>query len=121
MISCLETTGREKRKEVIVRNDYNRDDQYNVTHRDALATGDAQGKGTGHAGHSHWLPDCSGTIGVINYSNFDTHISSGAGNNTDNYQRKVSMVRSLYTPDNQYSEGMIDTSANVREGQYVNY
>ena len=41
-----------------VRSDYNRENVYSVTHPDALATGDAQGKGTGYGGHTFSLPNC---------------------------------------------------------------
>lgn len=101
-----------------VRSDYNREDQYSASHPDALATGDKQGKGTNSPGHSFWLPNCNGQIGIINYSNFDTDISSGAGNIDDNDARNTAMTRSLYTPENPYSANMIDTSANIAEGQF---
>lgn len=118
MRTCLEVISMDERHEEIVRNDYNKDNQYGVNHPDALATGDAQGKGTGHKGHSHWLPNCSGSLGVFNFSNFDTNINSGAGNNADNAAREAAMVRSLYNPDKPYSARVIDTTANLREGQY---
>ncbi|MBP5457491.1 MAG: hypothetical protein J6Y37_13445 [Paludibacteraceae bacterium] len=118
MVTCLESVSRQERKEEIVRNDYNAKNQYNAQHKNARATGDSKGKGTGHGGHSHWLPNCKGTLGVFNYSNFDTAYKSGAGNNVDNQTRKVAMARSLYTPNKQYSMKIVDTSANVREGQY---
>lgn len=118
MVSCLERVSMQERHNEIVRSDYNRDDQYSATHKDALATGDAQGKGTQHGGHGFYLPNCSGELGVFNYSNFDTSPSSGAGNNVDNETRLIAMNRSLYNFNNSYSERIIDTSANVREGQY---
>ena len=55
---------------------------------------------------------------MINYSNFDTGISSGAGNNTDNEMRNKALARSLYNQENVYSAKLVDTSENVREGQY---
>lgn len=119
MRTCLEKRSMEERHEEIIRNNYTADNQYNATHPDALATGDAQGKGTGHGGHSHWLPDCNAQPNVFNYSNFDTDPASGAGNDVDNEKRKENMVRSLYSSENQYTEATVDTSANVREGQYV--
>lgn len=118
MQSCLEIRSMDERHEELVRNDYNRDNQYSATHPDALADGDSRGKGTNHGGHTHWLPNCNGTLGVFNYSNFDTAPSSGAGNNADNEARNTAMARSLYNPDYQYSARLVDTSANVLEGQY---
>lgn len=119
MQSCLERRSMSERHVEIARSDYQRNNQYSATHPDALATGDAQGKGTGHMGHSHWLPNCNGAIGLINYSNFDTNPASRAGNNDDNLARDVAMARSLYYPGREYSATLVDTSANVREGQYV--
>lgn len=118
MQSCLEYQSINERNEEIVRNDYNRENQYSVTHPDALATGDKQGKGTGHKGHTFCLPNCKGSIGMINYSNFDTNPESGAGNIDDNNARNTAMARSLYNYENQYSAKIIDTSLNLKEGQY---
>lgn len=117
MRSCLEIYSMDERHIEEVRSDYQRSNQYSGTHPDALATGDAQGKGTGHGGHSHWLPNCTSQIGVFNYSNFDTAIASGAGNDADNAARLESMTRSLYSINNPY--GDIDTTMNVLEGQFV--
>lgn len=119
MISCLEKVSIEERHEEMVRNDYNRDDQYSATHKNALAGNDTKGKGTGHKGHTFWLPNCNGTLGTFNYSNFDTAISSGAGNVDDRNARLVAMARSMYNPESPYSAKVVDTSRNVMEGQYV--
>lgn len=119
MQSCLEKVSIDQRHIQMTRSDYNRNNPYSGLHNDALATGDMQGKGTKHGGHTHWLPNCNGTLGVINYSNFDTAASSGAGNKTDNEARQKSMGRSLYNSNNPYSALLVDTSQNVREGQYV--
>ena len=42
----LEIKGFEKREDLIVRNDYTKNEEYNETHRDAISDGDPQGKGT---------------------------------------------------------------------------
>lgn len=121
MRTCLEKVSMDERHEEIVRNEYNSDNEYNATHQNALNIDngdDKRGKGTGSAGHSHWLPDCSGQLGIINYSNFDTDISYHAGNRDDNDARTKAMARSLYNKDNEYSANIIDTSQNVAEGQY---
>lgn len=107
------------RHEQMVRSDYNRENQYNESHPDALATGDAQGKGTGSSGHGHWLPDCNSAPNVFRYDNFDTDISFHAGNDTDNAARNEMLARSMYNQENIYDASAIDTSANVAEGQYV--
>ena len=119
MQSCLEKRGIEERHEEIVRNDYTRDNQYSSTHPNALATGDEKGKGTGHGGHTYFLPNCNGPMGVFDYSNFDTNPASGAGGKTDNETRKVAMARSVFNAENAYSAKIVDTTKNVREGQYV--
>lgn len=118
MQSCLEIRSIDERHEELVRNDYTRDNEYSATHEDALATGDSKGKGTGHGGHTFWLPNCNGTLNYFNYSNFDTNPESGAGNDADNEARDTALARSLYNYSNQYSERTVDTSANVLEGQY---
>ena len=118
MQSCLEKVSMEERHEEIVRSDYSRDNQYSVTHKNALADGDKKGKGTGHGGHGFWLPNCNGQLGVFDYSNFDTAISSHAGNSDDNMARDTALARSVYNEQNEYSAKLVDTTANVREGQY---
>ena len=117
--SCLEVVSMDARHTQEVRSDYQRTNQYNVNHPNAKGGpgADSKGKGVG-GGHTHWLPNCSGELGVFNYSNFITDAASHAGNDVDNATREVAMVRSLYTPDRAYSARLVDTSANVREGQY---
>lgn len=119
MRTCLEVRSMDARHEQIVRSDYNKDNQYNESHPDALATGDAQGKGTGSSGHGFWLPDCNAQPNVFRYDNFDTDISFGAGNDVDNQTRNQSLTRSLYNQENIYASSEIDTSENVAEGQFV--
>jgi len=124
MQSCLEKRGIEERNTEIVRSDYNIEDQYSATHSDALSNGDAQGKGSGHGGHTHFLPDCNKPTGTIDYSNFDTSPSSNIGGCYDingrngiggrNYAMSVSM----YNHQTPYSASLVDTSQNVAQGQY---
>lgn len=118
--SCLEIVSINERHEEIVRSDYNYENQYNAQHPDALSNGDTQGKGTANGGHSYWLPDCRSYIGTstFRYDDFDTAVSSNAGNNADNEARTTSLARSMYNAENQYSARSVDTSANLREGQY---
>ena len=119
MVSCLEKVSITARHEQMVRSDYSRDNQYSATHKNALAGDDSKGKGTGHKGHTFWLPNCNGTLGAFNYSNFDTAVASNAGNADDREARKIALARSMYNAENQYSATIVDTNGNVMEGQYV--
>lgn len=120
MQTCLERRGMDERHAEILRNDYNIHDQYSETHIDALSDGDPQGKGTGHGGHSHWLPNCEGPKGVIDYSNFDTAHGGGLydieGRNGIG-GRNRQMAYSMYNYDNQYGDNIVDTSKNIQDGQ----
>lgn len=118
MQTCLEIVGIPTRHTQMARSYYTRELPYSGTHENALATGDRKGKGTGHGGHTHWLPNCKGQLGVFNYTNFDTAVASGAGNDIDNKMREESLARSMYNAENPYSAKLVDTTANVREGQY---
>lgn len=123
MQSCLEIRGIEERQKEIVRSDYNIEDQYSSTHKDAISDGDKLGKGTGHGGHTHWLPDCNKPSTTIDYSNFDTTNGGGIydieGRN-DIGGRKKALASSLYNKENQYGANLIDTEKNQQLGQYVN-
>ena len=121
MQTCLEVKGIDARNNLLVRNDYTRNDEYNSLHQDALATGDPQGKGTGHGGHTHSTPDCT-KPSSIDYSNFDTQNGGGLydieGRNGVG-GRNFSMTISVYNEENQYGPNSVDTSANVADGQIV--
>jgi len=121
MQSCLEKKGIEERKEHIVRSDYNIEDQYSSSHKDAISDGDPNGKGTGHGGHTHSLPDCSKPTGMIDYSNFDTTRGGGLydiegrnGVGGRNYLKTIS----LYNENYQYGANLVNTEENVNQGQY---
>ena len=118
MISCLESVSKQERHEEIIRNDYNINDQYSASHPNARGGSDTKGKGTGHSGHTYWLPDCTGTLGSFNYSNFDTYSYEKAGNIDDRNARKNALTRSLYNSEYRYEERLINTAGNVMEGQY---
>lgn len=120
--SCLEKRGIEQRHDELVRNDYQREDnEYSVIHKDALSDGDERGKGTGHGGHTHYLPDCNGPIGMINYSNFDTFNGGDTydinGRNDVGGRRKA-MATSIYNQERQYGMTSVSTELNRIEGQY---
>lgn len=121
--TCLEKRGMDERQTEITRSDYNIENQYSATHQDALSDSNSPlGKGTGHGGHTHWLPDCTKPTTTINYSNFDTFNGGGCydinGRNGIG-GRERALANSLYTMDNPYSSTLIDTSANVEDGQFV--
>lgn len=120
MQSCLEKRGIEERKKEIVRSDYNIENQYSSTHEDALSNGKPLGKGTGHGGHTAWLPDCSKPTTTINYSNFDTFNGGGVydieGRNDIGGRLKL-ISSSLYNYTNEYSANLVDTEKNLLDGQ----
>lgn len=122
MQSCLEKKGIESRHEHLVRSDYNKDDFYSVTHKDALSDGDVLGKGTGSGGHGHSLPDCNKPTTEIDYSDFDTINGGGLydieGRNGIGGRTRL-LNYCLYNQDNAYSASLIDTTANQNDGQYV--
>jgi hypothetical protein len=125
MQTCLEKRGIAERSDEIRRSDYNIEDQYSATHSDALSNGDPQGKGSGHGGHTHWLPDCNKPTSIIDYSNFDTSPKSAIGGSYDIEGRngiggrERSMAFSMFNYENQYGAALVDTSANQAQGQYV--
>ena len=121
MQSRLEKLGKEERQSEIVRNDYNKQDEYSATHKDALSDGDVQGKGTGSGGHTHFLPSPNSPKNAINYSNFDTTHGGGKydieGRNGIGGRNRM-MAYCLYNKDNPYSPELIETDENIADGQY---
>ena len=119
--SCLEIVSMKARQEQIVRSDYTAQDPYSAQHPDALAGDDKRGKGTQSGGMRHWKPDCSSYNGTsqCRYDDFDT--GGNAGNKTDRKTRQDALGRSKYSVEKPYSATMVDTAANVREGQFVVY
>ena len=119
--TCLEKRGIETRHEQIVRSDYNIEDQYSATHKDAISDGDPKGKGTKHGGHTHFLPDCTKPSTMIDYSNFDTENGGGEydikGRNGIGGREKA-LASSLYNKDIPYGPTSINTEANINDGQY---
>ena len=122
--TCLEKTGIEKRHEQIVRNDYNIQDEYSALHKDALSDGDPLGKGSGHGGHTHSIPDCNKTSNLMDYSNFDTSAQNVGGSYDINGRngiggRNFLKTISLYNEENQYGTNLVDSTANVQDGQII--
>ena len=98
MQSKLEKNGIEERKNEILKSDYNIEDQYSATHKNALATGDGKGRGDGKGGHTHWSPNISQTSGYKN----DNFYTEEGGNSYDVEERKIEMNHNLYTAENDY-------------------
>lgn len=119
MQTCLEVKGIEARNEALVRNDYNRNDEYSSRHPNALSDGDVKGKGTGHGGHVHSVPDCK-KPSAIDYSQFDTTNGGGQydieGRNGVGGRTFLQNI-SLYNENFEYGAHLVDTSANVADGQ----
>lgn len=121
--SCLEKRGMDERQVELTRSDYNIENQYGPTHPDAISDNNPQGKGTGHGGHTHFLPDCTKPTGMIDYSNFDT---MNGGGSYDIYGRaeagesgrNVSLARSMYNRENPYGAELVNTEKNIADGQY---
>ena len=80
-LNDLGTIGVQQRGVLIPTNDYFQTNQYNATHPDALATGDAQGKGTG---------------------NFLDVYNQNAGTITDRFERKDDLKINKFSPQNPY-------------------
>lgn len=123
--TCLEKRGIDERNTEIVRSDYNANDPYGPTHKDALSDGDPQGKGSGSQGHLHYLPDCTKPTGMIDYSNFDTNPKDQIGGLYDIEGRdglpgrKEALARSMYNYEQPYGAALVNTEVNQRDGQYV--
>jgi len=122
MQTCLETKGISARNDSLVRNDYTRVNEYSAIHPDAISNGDPQGKGTGHGGHTHSVPDCTAPS-TINYSNFDTVNAGGglydiAGRNGVGGRTFLKNI-SVYNETYEYGANLVDTTLNVQDGQIV--
>lgn len=119
--SCLEKRGIEERNTEMMRNDYNKNEEYSAIHPNAISDGDAHGKGTKHGGHGSYLPDCTKPTGQIDYSNFDTTQGGGLydieGRN-DIGGRKKAITSSMYNANHQYGANLINTEKNRADGQF---
>lgn len=131
MQTCLEITGITERNIEITRNDYTKFDQYSNIHSDALSNGDPQGKGSGHGGHTHSVPNCSLPKTLMDYSNFDTHAENiggsydiglgGVSYNGRSGGRTFLKTISVYNEENAYNSNanIVDTIANIEDGDQV--
>ena len=128
--SPLEIKGFQKRDELLVRNDYTKNEEYNETHKDAISDGDPQGKGTRHGGHTHVVPnhelalndENSVWYSPYNYSQLDTENGGGQydieGRNGIGGRNWLKTI-SKFDEEHPYGLNYVDTSLNVAEGQYV--
>lgn len=119
--SCLEVRGTEERENEIQRSDYNKNEEYSATHKDAISDGDPLGKGTQSGGHTHWLPDCTKPTGLIDYSNFNT-LEGGGEYDIKGREgiggRERAINQSMYNAANPYGADLIKTDANIQAGQF---
>lgn len=132
MQTCLEKVGLSKRPIELNRNDYRDYNEYSVTHKNAISDGDPKGKGTGHGGHTHYIPDCSKAImtdyghmnSPIDYSNFDTDNGGGSydikGRESISHSGRERLTSiNMYSNLTQYSASLVNTEANVNDGQVI--
>ena len=112
--SYLEQEAITKREEILVRNDYGQEVEYNTLHTNALSNGDPQGKGTGNGGHLFSVPNRNKPK-TIDYTNFNTFNGGGRydieGRNGIGGREFLQNI-SIYNANNEYGKNSIDTSAN---------
>lgn len=132
MQTCLERIGIDKRPVELNRNDYQSYNEYSVTHPNALSDGDMKGKGTGHGGHTHYLPDCNKAVmtdyghfnSPIDYSNFDTdnggglHDIEGREHIAFSGRNRLTGINN-YSAISQYGRQSVTTDLNIQDGQVV--
>ena len=99
-------------------NNYNDevDNIYSELHPDALSDNQPLGKGTGHGGHTHSVPDYD-KKSRIDYSSFDTSDNSGGLYDKEGFRgvggRNFLKNISKYGPnEHEYPYSSINTSAN---------
>ena len=80
------------------------------------------GKGTGHGGHTHVIPsDDKSDLHRYNYGMIDTYNGGGLydikGRNEIGGREYLQTINK-YNEDHKYGEGSVDTSLNIKDGQY---
>lgn len=135
--SRLENIAINKRDSLVINNDYQNLEghEYNETHKDAISDGDLNGKGNkismGYAiadTNSFEISKDGTRIQKMNYSSLITTENGDAtiggeydrnGNpNIKKSGRKGLMSINQYTPTNEYGENSVDTTQNLKLGQY---
>ena len=136
--TCLENVGITHRPILLNKNEYSKTEIYDVNHPNALATGDARGKGTAHGGHTHSIPDCKTAqyIGEHFQSDILQQIdtfpdsgpnSTGGGDCIDvgglkgvsPTGRNRLLGINMFNYETQYDSNYVNTSKNVEDGQFV--
>lgn len=124
--SYLEKFGIEEREKEVVINDYDDNDKYSATHEDAKSdpnrTDKPLGKGSGHGGHTHRLPDYSRGKYAKDYSQLDTFNGGGSydihGRNGVGGRHFLTTINN-YNQENSYGPESVDTTENQQKGQFV--
>jgi hypothetical protein len=128
--TCLENIGLTHRPTLMAKNEYQKEEEYGVTHPNAISDGDGRGRGTEHGGHTHTTPDCSKAsyIGEHFQSDMDVQIDTaitsgqtnkGAGDCVDIKTREHLFGINDYDPyENEYSARLVNTDVNFNDGQY---
>ena len=132
--SRLEQEGLELRKETLLNLNYTEgeDTEYSANHKDALSTGDPNGKGSGQAMGYTTVSEARKKTRKdgIRYSNVvtrenDSHTIggdydiNGYGALRGKSGRKANELRNYYSPENEYGLNSVDTTQNVLDGQIV--
>lgn len=93
---------------------YNENEKYDENHKNALSDGDKRGKGTNNGGHTHYKPwdkeNKTVAYGIAVENN-------NVGGKDDIIAREQLKTISLYNENYQYGLELIDTSANLTDGQ----
>lgn len=131
--SRLENLSITKRDSLVINNEYDKNDVYNETHKDALSDGDVKGKGNGIS-MGYAIPDTESfsisETGIrtqrMNYSTVIAKESENSkiGGKMDRdgnpdipkSGRKGLLTINKYNEENQYGADLIDTKENI--GQY---
>ncbi len=121
--SRLEKEAIEKRKELVAKRNYNRENEYSVNHKDAISDDTPYGKNPKdeEASDIYLVPNPNGSKTAMGYSMitsnggglYDREGRNGVGG------RKYLSTISVYGPKNAYGEDSVDTSLNVENGQII--
>ena len=136
--TCLENIGLTHRPVLLAKNEYKKEEEYDVNHPNALADGDGRGRGTGHGGHTHSAPNCDEATYIGEHfqspilTQIDTNIDSGnngkgAGDCVDingrfdiaHSGRNNLLLMNNYNYQESYGEESVNTEINVTDGQFV--
>lgn len=125
--SRLEQEGIQIRKETIIKNEFNgKNNVYDEQSEKAKSHNDElhpHGKGTGHGGHTHLVPNKNTSKTSIDRSQIDTENGGGSydifGRENSGGRNRSKMIN-LYNSGYQYNEDSIDTSKNIEDGQWSN-